>query len=361
VLLDMRMPNAAGDVVDDAGVEVLYWIEQNRPGLSVVVLTGFGTPANVIETAEFGACAYASKDIRSAQLVTLVRQVAAAAVARLQHVQAALHRDVADARLRQRAMFPTQCRIGGEHPPLTIAGRNVRMAHASGDVFDIVPVPLRNLVAFYLLDVSHHGLGPAMVGSRLSGVFRCGVRRGWSLPELHIQLAQSIFDLSEGTRAVRGVDHLGVYADGVLGCLDIRAQRLDLIRCGVRPPYHRRGTHVELLNLDRTLGDVALGNHAPDDPIPYPATDSLAFRPGDSIVFYTDGVAEINQSERHHLIEQSYAQARFANAQELADTILHSVLVTSNAGFGDAERSGIIFDVADDATVLALAWGPNLT
>lgn len=358
VLLDMSMPNAAGEPVADAGVDVLYWIEQYRPGLSVVVLTGFGTTYNVIEAAEVGARAYASKEIRAETLATLVRQLAAAAVQRLATVQEAIHVDVAQARLRQRAMWPTQYTCP-DQPALTVAGRNVRMQHASGDIFDIMPVPQRHLVAFYLFDVAHHGIGPALVGARLSGIFRCGVRRGWSLPELHMQLTQSILDLSEGTRAVRGVDNQGVYADGVLGCLDIRAQRLDLIRAGARPPWRCTGGVVELLALDRTLGDVALGNHAPEDPIPYPATDSLCFGPGDSIVFHTDGVAEVNQPQRRELVRQCIAQTPFADAQELADNILHGVLVSSGQGFGNAEQAGIVFNVDDDATVLALVWNDH--
>lgn len=62
VLLDMRLP-------DMDGMEILRFIRQNRPGISVIVMTGYSSVENAVQAMKTGAFDYLTKPFTETELV----------------------------------------------------------------------------------------------------------------------------------------------------------------------------------------------------------------------------------------------------------------------------------------------------
>ena len=58
-----------------SGLEVVRALRAARPGLPIVVITGYATDANAGRALEHGATAFLAKPFDDSELLTLVRQV----------------------------------------------------------------------------------------------------------------------------------------------------------------------------------------------------------------------------------------------------------------------------------------------
>ncbi|HXJ35586.1 MAG TPA: response regulator [Candidatus Eisenbacteria bacterium] len=67
VLCDLMLP-------DRSGMDVLQDIRQRRPGLPVVVITGYATPDHAARAAEAGAADFLAKPFEAKELVDMVRR-----------------------------------------------------------------------------------------------------------------------------------------------------------------------------------------------------------------------------------------------------------------------------------------------
>jgi DNA-binding response OmpR family regulator len=61
----------------ESGLEVLRQVRAARPGLPIVMITGYATDANAERALEAGATAFLAKPFDDSELLTLVRQVLA--------------------------------------------------------------------------------------------------------------------------------------------------------------------------------------------------------------------------------------------------------------------------------------------
>jgi len=65
-LLDMRMP-------DVSGLELLKWIKKETPRTYVIMITGYPTLENAVESLNFGANAYIMKPINAKEFLRFIR------------------------------------------------------------------------------------------------------------------------------------------------------------------------------------------------------------------------------------------------------------------------------------------------
>jgi two-component system response regulator PilR (NtrC family) len=70
VICDLMLPGRSG-------LEVLRAMRERRPGLPIVMITGFATPANADLVLAAGATAFLPKPFDESELLTLVRHVLA--------------------------------------------------------------------------------------------------------------------------------------------------------------------------------------------------------------------------------------------------------------------------------------------
>lgn len=354
VLLDMQMPDRHGELRNDAGLEVLDWVRCMRPETAVVVITGFGNPTNAIDSVERGIRAYISKKASPQQVIAFVHQAGATTPEQRTAARTQFQTNVAEAAIVQRFLFPTQVTLNTpEGQQLTVAGRNLHAALASGDMFDIVLLPERSAVAFFLLDVQGHGLGPALIGSRFAGLFRAGLRRQWTLLEITMEFDGLLNELSQATVGTPRERHFN--AEGVLGYLDLTTRQLHVVRATGRPISHRTGAGT-------TWALAASHGFGPkwglQQEMGYPEMETLTVQPGESLVLFTDGVVD-RPSQNTPLnaltlaqVQQSHGRWLGENAQQLADHVLYEMFI----GLMTEEVQGVAIATEDDATILSLVW-----
>ena len=68
VLLDMKLP-------DTDGMEILKIARKEKPGLCVIVMTGYSTVSNAVEAGKLGATDYLSKPFTDEELISALKNV----------------------------------------------------------------------------------------------------------------------------------------------------------------------------------------------------------------------------------------------------------------------------------------------
>jgi sigma-B regulation protein RsbU (phosphoserine phosphatase) len=242
--------------------------------------------------------------------------------------------EMSSARDIQRHNLPGPLDVGAG---LGIAGANLPATHLSGDIYDFV---LNGRKLYFLLcDVSGKGLGSAMIAAHLGRVFRVGARRGWSLEALDREL-------HETTHEANGSEK---YATGILGMLDLDERRLHLLAAGHHAPSVVGGDDNE------PITDGAALVHCWGSPLSTrlaPPVATVPFGPGQSLLFYTDGVSDHWGPDEGAVtwfgrggVTAAHAGFTGDTAEELCDHVLSEAL-----DFGRSVAS------LDDMTVLALHW-----
>jgi phosphoserine phosphatase RsbU/P len=242
--------------------------------------------------------------------------------------------EINSARDIQRQSLPDPLDLGAG---LGIAGANLPATHLSGDIYDFV---LNGRKLYFLLcDVSGKGLGSAMIAAHLGRVFRMGARRGWSLEALDRELHETALEANGSEK----------YATGILGVLDLDEGRLHLLAAGHAAPS------VAGDDDDEPITDGAALVHCWGSPLGMrlaPSVTTVPFGPGQSMLFYTDGVSDHCGPDGDAVTRfgrggVTAAHADFAGdtAEDLCDHVLSAAL-----DFGRSAAS------LDDMTVLALHW-----
>jgi hypothetical protein len=167
-------------------------------------------------------------------------------------------------------------------PPVVFRNTMVGLAgllepayEVGGDCFDYaINWPVLDIAIF---DSMGHGLNSAIMAGLAVGCYRHDRRHGRTLPAMHSELDATIKDRYGG----KG------FVTGQLGQLNVESGQLQWTNAGHPLPLHVRG--------GRVISDLAC---PPTVPWGFgirdgePAVASLALEPGDSVLFYTDGVIE---------------------------------------------------------------------
>jgi len=186
-----------------------------------------------------------------------------------------------------------------------------------------------------IMDSMGHGLAASVVSSLAVGVYRHDRREGQPIRAIHQHLDQVLGEQFGGER----------FVTGQLGQLDLPTGHLTWTNAGHPRPLHiRRGVVTDTLNCRPSL-PWGLGGHNVE-------VAEVALQPGDSVVFYTDGVVEGRLHGKEpfglgrfvDLIERSIA------ASTPTDVTLRSAV---NTILDFQERR-----LRDDAAILWATWLP---
>jgi serine phosphatase RsbU (regulator of sigma subunit) len=211
-----------------------------------------------------------------------------------------------------------------EAAAFTLAGWLEPAASIGGDTFDYSLA--RDLLHLSLTDAMGHGVDAALTASVCLGGLRGGRRRGLSLLE---QAGTTNVAVSE--HADPGED----FVTGVIGRLELRTGALELVNAGHVAPYLCRDGELAVLDL---RVDLPLGMFAEHE---YGST-RVELRPGDRVVFVTDGMLERNVAGDE--LPAAILASRDLHPREVVRALADSAL--RSAGHA----------LEDDATVLCLDW-----
>lgn len=183
--------------------------------------------------------------------------------------------------------------------------------HVGGDYYDYVPLP-GNRLAVALGDVAGKGISAALLMARLSAAARFALATTTSVSEAVRQLNQALIHSGSEDR----------FVTFVVAVIDLAQSQLTLVNAGHLPPLLcRSGKPPE------EIGEAVVG-------LPLAVMDRdyeelvVPFKPGDTMMFYTDGVSEMrNQSGEMYGTERLYRVIERAppNAEGLGNAVLKDV------------------------------------
>jgi serine phosphatase RsbU (regulator of sigma subunit) len=222
-------------------------------------------------------------------------------------------------------------------PPVALAGLLEPAYEVGGDCFDYaINWPILDIA---LMDSMGHGLNSAILAGLAIGCYRHDRRHGRTMEAMHRELDDTIKSRYDGA----------AFVTGQLAQLNVETGRLRWTNAGHPLPLHIRGGQVIGEFSCRPTVPWGLGIRG-DGPVV--AEESL--EPGDSVLFYTDGVIEGRASAggglgRDRLVDLvGQTASDQLSAEEIVRQVGRAVLEHHNARLDD------------DATLLLVQWsGPH--
>jgi sigma-B regulation protein RsbU (phosphoserine phosphatase) len=272
-ILDIYMPEMNG-------FELMRSLRSEIPELDVIIMTGDTAEpdANLIRAIDEGAFYFIQKPFERRVLLALVArclELRRLRKERQQHVER-LERELADARRFQDSFLPPPLAECGS---LRIAARYLACQELAGDFYDYVFTPDHG-VALLVADVVGHGASAAMMTGIVKSAFHSAYTDEFA-PSAVIAHLQNSLRVFEDSRFV------------TVFCarLDPARQRLEYTNAGHPPAIlRRRDGSAELLEATGPLVCPALAE------LPH-RQEHVPFAAGDSLLVYTDGLAEAAGSQ----------------------------------------------------------------
>jgi phosphoserine phosphatase RsbU/P len=306
------------------GLELIPRVRARDAGLPIVVMTGWGNIDTAVEAMRRGARSFVQKPWEDVALLEILeREIAdARAERRRDHDR---QRELEEARLIQRGLLPSSV----PRVPGTDVAVAWQPAHGvGGDCFDTIA--FGGSLGIAVADVAGKGLPAALLMSNL----QAAVRAFGSESAAPGAICASVNRLLCRNMAA------GRFATFCFARIDPAAGRVTYSNAGHNPPLlvHADGT-IECL----TEGGMVLGVF-PDNA--YGQAD-LRLRPGDRLVFYTDGITEVRNAAGEEYEEDRLVAACLAARAEPAEAMKDALLADV------ASFSGGQFE--DDATLIVVA------
>lgn len=222
----------------------------------------------------------------------------------------------------QRRLLPGSYTCEGGQ--FTLAGWLEPAGEVGGDTFDFSLE--RDTLHLSITDAMGHTVDAALLATVLVGALRNARRRGLDL----VDQAQLAHDALAEHAADRGA-----FVTGQLVRIDLRSGSARIVNAGHPPPLRIRDGRVETIDL------------RPDSPFAAPrdgryAAHELELRPGDRLVFLTDGMLERNAARVD--VAGILGDCASLHPREAVQELTRAVVAACGG------------ELRDDATVLCLDW-----
>jgi sigma-B regulation protein RsbU (phosphoserine phosphatase) len=320
-VVDIRLP-------DTTGFELTRALKAAQPDVDVILMTGDAEEPDetLIRAIDEGAFYFIPKPFDRRVLLTLVNRCLELRRLRGERERflRRVEQELSDARSFQQSLLPPP-RL--ELPGLTITARYLACTELAGDIYDYVPTDDGG-VALLIADVVGHGASAAMMTGVVKAAFRASNVDGYEPRAVVDRVRGGLRDF-DPTRFV------------TLCCARFDAARRELL-------YVNAG-HPEPIARTGAGGAVTLATTGPllssalfDLPC---EQETLALDPGDTLLFYTDGITEARgpggMFGQGRLVDAFMRGGR--SGHELLDRLLADVSAFAGAGANQ-----------DDVTILAL-------
>ncbi|SRR5579871_583667 len=229
-------------------------------------------------------------------------------------------------------------------PPLALATRHVAAAgmvepayQVGGDCFDYAI----NGSTFHasIMDSMGHGVRSSLLAALAGGSYRHDRREGRPLPVIHRNIDAVVRDQFDGD----------AFVTGQLASLELTTGSLRWINAGHLPPL--------LIRHGRVIGTLDCAPALPWGLGPGPRAPEVAkvsLEPGDSVLFYTDGVVEARSATQRAFGAERLADLAGQHASDhlpvplIVRLLIHAVLEHHE------------HQLRDDATIFLVQWaGPD--
>lgn len=261
------------------------------------------------------------------------------------HLIATLARytDTYNLRRRRRALSLAASMQWDLLPPLVLKTKRMAVAgllepayNVGGDSFDYALNDATFEVAIF--DAMGHGIHATMVASLAVGSYRHDRRENRTLQQMHSSLDETLSREYHGT----------VFATGLLAQIDLETGTMSWTNAGHPPPILiRGGTALGELRCAPTVpwGLATITNTVGSAP-----TATEALEPGDSVLFYTDGVVEAHRTgaEQFGVERLLDLTTQHASDQEEPEEIVRHIVGSVLDHQSD--------ELPDDATLLLVQW-----
>lgn len=250
--------------------------------------------------------------------------------------KAQLERDVSLARTVQETLLPG--REGFQAGPLRIAGLVVTADACGGDWWTRAALDEKRVV-IGIGDVTGHGLATALVATSATSGFAAAMT---SRPPSELSAQLLIHSLNVTMAHVGKGEH---QMSSALALIDVQSGIIDYASGGHPSPivYNRHARQVASLPARGALLGAS--------PSSQYASRQAQLRPGDIIVWYTDGLTESRDASQKQYGTQRLAAALQANAHLSAEALRDAILADARA-FSAGLRA------LDDITVIVAEFSP---
>ncbi|OYT71347.1 MAG: hypothetical protein CFK52_08275 [Chloracidobacterium sp. CP2_5A] len=266
---------------------------------------------------------------------TLLMAVAESVALRLDNAQlvrrltaeATLRRELEIARDMQQQLLPA---APPTIPGIDVTGISLPASDVGGDYYDFFVLGPQCL-AVAIGDVTGHGISSGLMMALAKGGLQNQVRND-AHPSAVMAAMNHLIAISGGKRDLMTLTY---------AVIDTSTQSLEVANAGHPFAYHYRAATGQVETIEH--GDYPLGARLNGQ---YP-TRRLAYQPGDTLAFYTDGLVEARNSQGEvfgfERLEQLIAQRGASSAADLQTAILH----TLRSFLGDAPAE-------DDVTLVII-------
>jgi sigma-B regulation protein RsbU (phosphoserine phosphatase) len=255
----------------------------------------------------------------------------------------------AEARKIQASILPRRAPVYGE---FDLAGRSEPMEGVGGDFFDYIPVTDK-ILGLTIADVSGHGLPAALQVRDIYMGLRMGLARDFKIVRTVERMNNIIHQSTLTSR----------FVSMFYGELELNGVFL-YVNAGHPPPFH--------ISVDGRVrfmeeGGPVLG------PLPGASYERgfVIMKPGDMLVFYTDGICETRGREKEGDPHEEYGTERLIEvardlrgrpSQAVVDAIFASVEAFSGGAPADDDRTVMVvsYPVSQDTTATRAFPRPKL-
>ncbi len=352
ILLDVMMP-------DIDGMQVLKEIRdtQTRLQLPVIMVTAKDDSKDIIEALKAGANDYVTKPLDLEVLLARIgtHVILKRTTASLEAANQRLKRDLEAAARIQQANLPEKSpRLGS----CQFAWSYVPCEELAGDYLNVVALN-ENHAAFYLLDVSGHGVQAALLAVAINHMLSPsrGDTSVVNRPNRNrIDDSDETFLVTPPEEVAEKLNRRFPFdpAAGQFFTILYGVVNLDTGECRYVSTGHPSPIYLPADGPPRLLESkgTPVGIVQADDPDfePYQAL-TLTLNPGDRILLYSDGLVEAmdknDQAFGLNRLTDAFVERRQAPLDENLESIMKEV---------DIWLSGM--DARDDLSLLALEWSP---
>ncbi len=233
-----------------------------------------------------------------------------------------------EARKIQASILPRQV---PEYGSFDVAGRSEPIEGVGGDYFDYIPVTDK-ILGLAIADVSGHGLPAALQVRDIYMGLRMGLARDFKIVRT-IERMNSIIHQSTLTSRFVSMFYGELELNGVF----------IYVNAGHPPPFHlaRDGAVRFLEEGGPVLGPLAHASYA---------RGFVTMKPGDTLVFYTDGIVEARGRNEEGRLEEYGVQRLLRTAQDnrgraaeaTVDAIFESVREFSGGAPAEDDRTAMV-------------------
>ncbi len=313
IISDLRMPEMPGDdfcrqVKSSSATKDIYFMLVSALDGSMSKIGGLNIGADDMISKPFHAQEVMAKVDSAFRIIAMQKEIKRQNVV-LRGFQDRVNSEMELASRLQMGMLPA---LPGVAPGIRYTHHYLPAEGIGGDIYAITPLP-DGSTAMMIADVSGHGVTAALISSMVKTSFESQLRLGLDPHAWAVGMNQ---DLSRNTLAEQ-------FATAFLAHLDPATSQLNYVVAGHPAPFlignagggkpQQLGGKGFMLGIDANL--------------PF-TSQRAAFRAGDRLVLFTDGLEEVEREDRTYLGEEGlmgFCSSLPADAEQAATQLVSQV------------------------------------